>query len=89
MMKSLRIEMKDDRISGIQKLPFARSPHTISFARHDIGYIGEGRHSGLYIHGRNSEGRWTDLHLPASLENYGDIRARLATCQPIRGTLLL
>jgi hypothetical protein len=74
MMKSLRIEMEDDRITGIQNHPFSHSPRAISFVRHEIRHIRAGRHSALYIHGRNSNGRWIDLYIPAWLENYDDLR---------------
>ena len=86
VMKSVQIQLEDDRITRIQNHPFGHSTLTITIARRDIGHIREVSKSGLYLRGRNTDGRWVDLQVPRSIEKYDEIRARLAVWQPIRET---
>lgn len=86
VMQSLQIQLEDDHITRIQDQPLGLSAWKISFARQDIGHIREVQKAGLYLHGRNSDGRWIDLHVPRMIENYDDLRARLAAWQPIHET---
>ena len=87
-MPSLQIQLEDDRITQLLNLPFTRSPRKISFARTDIAHIREVGKSGLYVHGRSAEGKYFDLHVPRSLENYDDLRSRLAAWHPIQPSWL-
>ena len=84
--KSFQIQLEDERITRLQNHPLGRSVLKISFARQDIGHIREVQKSGLYLRGRNSDGRWIDLQIPRSIENYDDLRSRLAAWQPIHET---
>ena len=84
VMKSVQIQLENDRITRIQNHPFAHSILKITFSSQDIGHIREVSKSGLYLRGRNSDGRWADLHVPRSIENYDEIRAHLAAWHPIR-----
>jgi len=88
MMKSFQIQLEDDRITRIQNHPFGHFTLKISIARQDVGHIREVQKSGLYLHGRNGDGRWIDLQIPRSLENYDDLRSRLAVWHPIHDSLL-
>jgi hypothetical protein len=83
MMKSFQIQLEDDRITRIQNHPFGHSTLKISIARQDVGHIREAPKSGLYLRGRNGDGRWIDLQIPRTLENYDDLRSRLAAWHPI------
>jgi len=86
VMKSIRIQLEDNRITRVQNHPFGHSTLTISIARTDIGHIREVSKDGLYVRGRNPDGRWIDLHVPRSIENYDELRSRLAAWQPIQET---
>jgi hypothetical protein len=86
VMKSVQIQLGEDRITRIQNHPFGHSQLKVTFARHEIGHIREVSKSGLYLRGRNSDGRWIDLDVPRSIENYDEIRTHLATWYPIRET---
>jgi hypothetical protein len=70
MMKSFQIQLEDDRIARVQNHPFGHSTLKISIARQDVGHIREVPKSGLYLHGRNGDGRWIDLQIPRTLEDY-------------------
>jgi hypothetical protein len=87
-LKSLRIELGDDRITQTQNRPFGISPLKISFARHDIAHIRELRKDGLMIHGRGSKGAYIDMYVPRTLEKYDELRSRLAAWHPIRDSWL-
>ena len=87
-LKSLRIELDDERITQTQNRPFGMSPAKISFARQDIAHIREVPKHGLYIHGRGSKGKYVELHVPRTVENYEDLRSRLAAWQPIHDSWL-
>jgi len=88
MMKSFQIQLEDDRITRVQNHPFGRSTLKISIARQDVGHIREVQKSGLYLHGRDGDGRWIDLPIPRTLENYQDLRSRLAAWHPIHDSWL-
>ena len=88
MMKSFQIQLEDDRITRVQNYPFGHSTLKISIARQDVGHIREVPKSGLYLHGRNGDGRWIDLQIPRALENYDDLRSRLAAWHPIHHSWL-
>lgn len=83
MMKSIQIQLEDARIIRIQNHPFGHSTLKISIARQDVGHIREAPKSGLYLEGRNGDGRWIDLQIPSTLESYEDLRSRLAAWHPI------
>ena len=87
-LKSFRIELDDGDITQTQDRPFGMLPLRISFARQDIARIREVRKDGLMIHGRNSKGKYIDMHIPRTLENYDDLRSRLAAWHPIRNSWL-
>ena len=84
IMKSFQIHLEDDRITQVQNHSFGHFTFKTSIARQDIGHIREVPKSGLYLRGRKSDGRWIDLQIPRSLENYDDLRSRLAAWQPIQ-----
>jgi hypothetical protein len=85
---SFRIELEGDRITQTQNRPFGISPLKLSFPRQDIAHIREVRKDGLYIHGRGSNGKYIDMHIPRTLENYDDLRSRLAAWHPIQDSWL-
>ena len=85
---SFRIELDDDRITQTQNRPFGMSPVRISFSRQDIAHIREVRKDGLMVHGRGSKGAYIDLHIPRTVENYDDLRSRLAAWHPIHDSWL-
>jgi hypothetical protein len=87
-MKSFRIQLEDDRVIRIQNHPLGFSPLIISFVRKDIGHIREVRKDGLYIHGRGCNGKYIELHIPRTVENYDDLRSRLAAWHPIHDSWL-
>ena len=87
-LKSFRVELDDDRITQTQNRPLGIPPLKISFARTDIAHIREVRKEGLYIHGRGSNGKYTELHIPRTVENYDDLRSRLAAWHPIHDSWL-
>jgi hypothetical protein len=87
-LKSLRIELDDERITQTQNRPFGMSPAKISFARQDIAHIREVLKHGLYIHGRGGNGKYIELHIPRTVEHYDDLRSRLAAWQPIHDSWL-
>ncbi len=87
-LRSLRIELDDRRITRIQSHPLTRSQQRISFCREDIAHIREVRKEGLIVYGRNSNGRYLDLYIPRSVENYDELRSRLAAWQPIHESWL-
>jgi hypothetical protein len=87
-LPSLRIELEDERITRTQNRPLGASPLRISFDRREINHIREVRNSGLMVHGRGSKGRYIDLQIPRSVENYDELKARLAAWQPIHESLL-
>jgi hypothetical protein len=87
-LKSLRIELDDERITQTQSRPLRMPPLKISFARQDIAHIREVRKEGLYIHGRGSNGKYIELHIPRTVENYDDLRSRIAAWHPIRDAWL-
>lgn len=87
-LRSLRIELEENRLTRIQKHPLTRSPQRLSFTREDVAHIREIPKQGLMVHGRNSKGRYLDLEVPRSLENYDDLRSRLAAWQPIHESWL-
>ena len=88
VMKSFRIQLEDDRITRVQNHPFGLSPLKISFARQDIGHIREVQKDGLYLRGRDQDGRWADIQVPRTVENYDDLRCRLAAWHPIHDSWL-
>lgn len=83
-LRSLRVELDDQRVTLSQRLPLTRSPRQISFSRGDVAHIREIRKDGLMICGRNSQGKYLDLRIPRILENYDDLRSRLAAWHPIQ-----
>jgi len=83
-LRSLRVELQDQRITLSQRLPLTRSPRQISFCREDVAHIREIRKDGLIICGRNSKGKYLDLHIPRTVDNYDDLRSRLAAWHPIQ-----
>ena len=85
---SFRIELEGDRITQSQNRPLGMPPSKISFARQDIAGILEFRKHGLMIHGRGSKGAYIDMYIPRTLENYDDLRSRLAAWHPIRNSWL-
>jgi hypothetical protein len=86
MLRSLRIELEDGRISMTHDRPFWQSPLRISFDRQDIGHIREVGNSGLMIRGRGHRGRYIDLHIPRFVENYDELKSQLSAWQPIRNS---
>ena len=86
VMESIQIRLEDDRIVRMQNHPFGLSKLEIAFGRRDIGHIREVSRDGLYLRGRNPNGRWIDLWVPRSIENYDDLRTRVAAWHPIRQT---
>jgi hypothetical protein len=85
---SFRIELEGERITHTQNRPFGMSPLKISFPRQDIAHIREVCKDGLYIHGRGSKGAYIDMYIPRTLENYDDLRSRLAAWHPIQDSWL-
>jgi len=81
---SLRIELDDNRITRIQNRPLWGSPSRISFERQTIAHIREVGKNGLMIHGPGRKGRYIDLHIPRTVENYEELRVRLAAWQPVQ-----
>ncbi|HKV77815.1 MAG TPA: hypothetical protein VJP02_06735 [Candidatus Sulfotelmatobacter sp.] len=87
-LESFRIQLDGDRITQTQNRPFGMPPSKISFTRQDIAYIREFRKDGLMIHGRGSKGTYIDMYIPRTLEDYDDLRSRLAAWHPIRDSWL-
>jgi hypothetical protein len=87
-LKSLRIELDDERIAQTQNRPLGMPPLKISFARQDIAHIREVRKEGLYILGRGINGKYIELHIPRTVGNYDDLRSRLAAWHPIHDSWL-
>lgn len=85
---SLRIELEDDTIRRIQSRPFGLAPLVISFSRGDIAHIRENQKYGIMVHGRGRKGRYLDLHIPRFINNYDELRGRLAAWQPIQNSWL-
>jgi len=85
---SLRIELDDDRITRTELLPLRHTTQRISFLREDIAHIREIPKQGLMVRGPNSKGRYIDLEIPRSLQDYDDLRSRLAAWHPIRESWL-
>jgi hypothetical protein len=83
-LPSLKIEFEDDRITKTQVRPFGTAPLKLSFDREEINHIREVRRSGLMVRGRGSRGRYIDLHIPRSVENYDDLKSRLTAWYPVQ-----
>lgn len=88
MLRSLRIELDDGRITMTQDRLFWGSPLRISFSREEVGHIREVGKSGLMVRGRGTKGRYIDLHIPPFVENYDELKGRLAAWQPVHKSWL-
>jgi hypothetical protein len=81
-LPSLRVEIEDDRITKTQNRPIGGSLR-ISFNRQEIGHIREVGKHGLMIRGLGRRGRYIDVQIPRLLEDYDELKGRLAAWQPI------
>jgi hypothetical protein len=88
MLRSLQIELEDNRITMTQNRLFWGSPLRISFSREEVGHIREVGKSGLMVRGLGTKGRYIDLHIPPFVENYDELKGRLSAWQPVHKSWL-
>jgi hypothetical protein len=88
MLRSLRIELEDSRITMTQDRLFWGYPLRISFSREEISHIREVGKSGLMVRGLGTKGRYIDLHIPPFVENYDELKGRLSAWQPVHKSWL-